>query len=113
MPDAAFGLIAPDVMAEAWHCAKPRLIRLPLAARGLWLALADAMARGPFPGTLPFAGSDRLALLVSVSTEEVELHLPSLLAAGLVTRANGGGLACPLLLAAAMKQNARNGRHHA
>lgn len=87
----------------------PRLRTLPLATRMLWLLLADAMAR--FEGVLPFGDARRVSLLVSEPVTDVETHLETLIAEGLLVR-EGAGLASPLLREAAARTSAarENGR---
>lgn len=88
----------------------PRLRTLPLAARMLFLLVAEAAARAPEFGVLPFSGSARVSLLVSASETEVETHLETLVAEGLV-RAEGARLVVPLLAEAPPRTEAarRNG----
>lgn len=83
--------------------ADPRLRTLPLAARALWLLLAEAMLQGEAPGVLPFGSLARVSLLVSAPETDIETHLETLLAEGLLTRTPDGGLACPLLVQAAAR----------
>lgn len=88
----------------------PRLRTLPMAARMLWVLLAEAMARPGFDGALPFADPRRVSLLVSEAQTEVETHLETLISEGLILR-EGDGLACPMLREAAARTVAarRNG----
>lgn len=88
----------------------PRLATLSLSARMLFLLVAEAAARAPEHGILPFADPRRVALLVSCPATEAETGLETLLAEGLI-RVEGGGLAVPLLLEAATRSEIarRNG----
>lgn len=88
----------------------PRLRTLPMATRMLWVLLAEAMARPGFDGVLPFSDPRRVSLLVSASQTEVETHLETLIAEGLIER-EGDALACPMLREAAARTVAarRNG----
>lgn len=105
-------------MARRCHCSRilaalrddPRLATLPLAARMVFLLLAEAAARAPEPGFIPFAGPRRVSLLVSCSETEAETHLETLLAEGLA-RADRGGLLVPLIAEAAARSEVarRNG----
>lgn len=74
----------------------PRLRTLPLAVRGLWILLADAMARPGFDGVLPYSDPRRVSLLVSEAQTEVETYLETLITEGLILR-EGDTLVCPLL----------------
>jgi hypothetical protein len=78
----------------------PRLRLVPLAARALWLLLADALAQMPEPGVFRLGlrvGSVReVSLLVSAEETEIETHLETLLETGLVTREADGALSVPL-----------------
>lgn len=75
----------------------PRLRTLPLAARMLFLLVAEAATRAAVPGLLPFAEPRRVSLLVSASETEVETQLETLIAEGLLRRQDGG-LGVPALL---------------
>jgi hypothetical protein len=88
----------------------PRLRTLPMAARMLWVLLAEAMARPGFDGVLPFSDTRRVSLLVSETQTDVETHLETLIAEGLILR-EGEALACPMLREAAARTIAarRNG----
>jgi hypothetical protein len=88
----------------------PRLRTLPMAARMLWVLLAEAMARPGFDGSLPFSDSRRVSLLVSEAQTEVETHLETLIGEGLILR-EGDSLVCPVLREAAARTIAarRNG----
>lgn len=88
----------------------PRLRTLPLAARMLWVLLAEAMARPGFDGVLPFSDTARVSLLVSTSETEVKTHLETLIGEGLLLR-EGDMLACPMLREAALRTTSarRNG----
>ncbi|MBK1656857.1 hypothetical protein [Paracraurococcus ruber] len=93
--------------------ADPRLRTLPLAARALWLLIAEAaLATG---GVLPFSGSARVSLLVAAPETEIETQLETLIAEGLLVR-EGDGLAVPLLadvapaVASSRANGARGGR---
>lgn len=90
----------------------PRLRTLPLAARMLFLLVAEAAARSPVPGVLPFAGTERVSLLVSAPVTEVETHLETLRAEGLVLLPADGTLAVPLLVEAGNRADVarRNGQ---
>jgi hypothetical protein len=81
----------------------PRLRTLPLAARMMFLLVAEAAARSAVPGVLPFSGTARVSLLVSASETETETHLETLRAEGLLADAEGGGIAVPLLVEAASR----------
>jgi hypothetical protein len=91
----------------------PRLRTLPLAARALWLLLAEAAAESG--GVLPFSGFARVSLLVAAPEPEVETWMETLIGEGLLRR-EGEALAVPLLAdappsAAASRANgARGGR---
>jgi len=92
--------------------ADPRLRSLPWATRAFFLLLGEAMAASENPGTLGFGSVSRVSLLVSVPETEVETQLETLLAEGLLTRTEAGGLACPLLVGPPPRQSAaqENGR---
>ena len=82
----------------------PRLRTLPLAARMLWQLLAHAVQASA--GVLPFSGFARVSLLVSASVTEVETHLPTLLAEGLVLE-EAGTLILPIIRDAAEARASR------
>lgn len=92
-------------MARRCTCARllsaveldPRLRTLPLAVRMLFLLVAEASARMPTAGLLPFRETRRVSLLVSAPETEVETGLETLLREGLL-REEAGGLAVPMLL---------------
>lgn len=88
----------------------PRLRTLPLAARMLFLLVAEAAARSPVPGLLPFREPRRVSLLVSASETETETQLETLRREGLI-RDEGEGIGVPLLLDAPPRAEAarRNG----
>lgn len=80
----------------------PRLATLPLADRMFFLLVADAAARAPEPGLLPFGDPRRVALLVSCTETEAGTHIEFLIGEGLI-RVERGGLGVPLLLEAAAR----------
>jgi hypothetical protein len=88
----------------------PRLRTLPLAARMLFLLVAEAAARSPVPGLLPFRETARVSLLVSASETETETQLETLRREGLI-RDEGQGIGVPLLLDVPARADAarRNG----
>jgi len=88
----------------------PRLATLPFLARALFLLLADASARAPSPGTLPFTDPRRVSLLVSCSVTEAETGLETLETEGLIRR-GPAGLVVPLVAEAATRSDIarRNG----
>ena len=88
----------------------PRLRTLPLAARMLFLLVAEAAARSPVPGLLPFREPRRVSLLVSAPETETETQLETLRREGLI-RDEGEGIGVPLLLDAPPKAEVarRNG----
>lgn len=89
----------------------PRLRTLPLGARMLFVLVAESAARSPVCGVLPFSETRRVSLLVSAPETEVETHLQTLRAEGLITAGPDGGLAVPLLAEGASRAEAarRNG----
>ena len=89
----------------------PRLRTLPLAARMLFLLVAEAAARSPVPGVLPFGGTARVSLLVSAGETETQTHLETLCEEGLLVRGAADTLAVPLLVEAASRAEVarRNG----
>ena len=89
----------------------PRLRTLPLSARMLFLLVAEAAARSPVFGVLPFAETSRVSLLVSASETEVETQMETLRREGLIASGEGGGLLVPLLAEAPPRTEAarRNG----
>jgi hypothetical protein len=92
-------------MARRCTCARliaavegdPRLRTLPLAVRMLFLLVAEAAARSPVAGLLPFGETRRVSLLVSAPETDVETGLETLIAEGLLRRQDGG-LGVPILL---------------
>lgn len=101
-------------MAKACDCGAileafetdPRLMALPLAVRGLWLALVLRMRRMGqsalvFGSVVP--NLREIAMLVPCEETELETQLPELLARGLLVRRSDGALESPLL-AARMKR---------
>lgn len=101
-------------MAKACDCSAileayetdPRLLALPLAVRGLWLALVLRMRR--MGQSVLLLGSvvpnlREIAMLVPMAETELETQLEQLLAHGMLVRREDGALECPLL-AARMKR---------
>lgn len=93
------------VILEAYE-SDPRLLSLPLAVRGLWLALVLRMRR--MGQSVLLLGSvvpnlREIAMLVPMEETELETQLSALLARGLLVRREDGALECSLL-AARMKR---------
>jgi hypothetical protein len=97
-------------MAKACDCSAileayetdPRLLSLPLAVRGLWLALVLRMRR--MGQSVLVLGSvvpnlRDIAMLVPMAETELETQLDALLARGLLVRREDGALESPLLAA--------------
>jgi hypothetical protein len=80
--------------------ADPRLATLPLAARMVFLLLAEAAAETQETGWIPFAEPRRIALLIRCTETEAETHLETLIAEGLIL-AERGGLGVPIVREAA------------
>lgn len=94
----------------------PRLRVIPAAARYMWLALADALARLPEPGVFMLGsrvGSTLdIQLMLSMPEPEVETCLGILLETHLITRTETGALSIPLIVETAARSStaAQNGR---
>lgn len=90
-----------SVILEAYEN-DPRLLALPLAVRGLWLALVLRMRRMGL--SVLMLGSvvpnlREIAMLVPMAETELETQLEALLAHGMLVRREDGALESPLLAA--------------
>lgn len=99
----------------------PRMRLLPLAARALWLLLAEALAGMPSPGEFriggkPLGSAREVSMLVSCAgtddETQIETHLQTLLETGLLRRLPDGALALPEPAPAAVRTRTaqENGR---
>jgi hypothetical protein len=91
----------------------PRLVTLPLAARMAFILLAEAAARAPEPGAIPFTSAARVSLLVSCAETEAETLLETLETEALI-RIEAGAIRVPIVAeaaarTAAARENGRNG----
>ena len=81
---------------------RPDMLVMPLASRGLWVALVNAMRS--LPNSVlrigsRFASPKEIAKMIAIDESELEANLQPLLDANLLAREADGALFCPLMAA--------------
>ncbi len=81
---------------------RPDMLVMPLASRGLWIALVNAMRS--LPNSVlrigsRFASAKEIAKMIAIDESELEANLQPLIDANLLAREADGALFCPLMTA--------------